>query len=193
MKTIICFIRYSGALRLKKSVDFEKILRFTITVQATDQQHVARRDITVLVLDANDNPPIFTSTVNYVSLEEVLIYFSSAYSKRKLCVTNKNSSKVHIEFRLQASVPELSNIGKLVMTIRADDADSGSYGHLSYRIVQSSPDDRLFRIDRDTGDIRTNRSKVISKESDVYILCVEVSDGGQPRKTQTTSVVIQVC
>ncbi|XP_069396059.1 protocadherin-16 [Paralichthys olivaceus] len=62
--------RYSGGVSLTAPLDFEEKTWYTVTVRATDSQHQAEANITILVEDVNDNAPVFTHDLYQVTLPE---------------------------------------------------------------------------------------------------------------------------
>ncbi|XP_053297977.1 protocadherin-16 [Pleuronectes platessa] len=62
--------RYSGGVSLTAPLDFEEKTWYTVTVRATDSQHQAEANITILVEDVNDNAPVFTLDLYQVTLPE---------------------------------------------------------------------------------------------------------------------------
>lgn len=62
--------RFSGMVRLAKSLDHEQRSHYTIGLQATDGEHVDFTTLTINVLDENDNAPQFSQQSYQVSLEE---------------------------------------------------------------------------------------------------------------------------
>ncbi|XP_051903998.1 protocadherin-16-like [Hippocampus zosterae] len=62
--------RYTGGLSLTSPLDFEEKTWYTLTVRATDGQHRAEANVTVLVEDVNDNVPVFGRDLYRVTLAE---------------------------------------------------------------------------------------------------------------------------
>ncbi|XP_037124749.1 protocadherin-16-like isoform X1 [Syngnathus acus] len=62
--------RYTGGVWLTAPLDFEEKTWYTVTVRATDSQHHAEANITILVQDVNDNVPAFTHDLYQVTLPE---------------------------------------------------------------------------------------------------------------------------
>lgn len=51
---------------LTEPLDYEQRSRYTLTVRASDSQHEAEANVTVLVEDVNDNAPTFGQTLYQV-------------------------------------------------------------------------------------------------------------------------------
>ncbi|XP_053703387.1 protocadherin-16-like isoform X1 [Synchiropus splendidus] len=62
--------RYSGGVSLTAPLDFEEKTWYTVTVRATDSQHQTEANVTILVVDVNDNAPEFTHDLYQVTLPE---------------------------------------------------------------------------------------------------------------------------
>lgn len=55
---------YTGVVTLTQALDYEEQKEFTLTVWAFDSLHLTSGEVTVQVLDINDNAPVF-SRVSY--------------------------------------------------------------------------------------------------------------------------------
>ena len=91
------------------------------------------------------------------------------------------------------SVSESVSVGSTVVTVRANDADSGPNAEIQYSIVNRSGANRAFRIDTRRGSI-TTRSRLDRERHSSYRLTVRAVDtaliGG--RNTASTLVTITV-
>ncbi|XP_075469162.1 protocadherin-23 isoform X2 [Ascaphus truei] len=63
--------RHSGAITLVASLDYEKISQHYLRIQASDSVHQTEAEITIEVLDVNDNPPLFTQDSYKVTVPEL--------------------------------------------------------------------------------------------------------------------------
>ena len=68
--------RYTGVITLTRALDHEERTEYTLTVWASDTIHQTTGEVTVQVLDINDNAPVFTQ-VSY----QVRRVYSSIQSK----------------------------------------------------------------------------------------------------------------
>lgn len=59
-------LRYGGHIVLRGPLDYEQHSRYTLTVRASDSQHETEANVTVLVEDVNDNPPVFSQALYQV-------------------------------------------------------------------------------------------------------------------------------
>lgn len=64
--------RYTGVVTLTRALDYEEQTEYTLTVWASDSLHQTTGEVTVQVLDVNDNAPVFTK----VSYQVQMIYLS---------------------------------------------------------------------------------------------------------------------
>ncbi len=64
--------RYTGVVTLTRALDYEEQTEYTLTVWASDSLHQTSGEVTVQVLDVNDNAPVFTK----VSYQVQMIYFT---------------------------------------------------------------------------------------------------------------------
>ena len=146
----------TGAVTLAASLDYERNTEHSIVISASnpDGLQSSLRTSTVLVLNENDNSPIFTLN------------------------------------QYTASVTEGSTTGTPVVTIQADDADSGTLGEVSYSITGGNSNNN-FAIDSTSGMITVSGDidrEVISE----YILTIRAQDGGSPARSDRSTVIITV-
>ncbi|XP_060102406.1 protocadherin Fat 1 isoform X1 [Heteronotia binoei] len=141
----------SGVITSQKTLDFETLPFYTLTVQGTNMAGQSS-DTTVLVhlQDENDNAPTFMQA-EYTGL------VSESASINSVVLTDKN-------------VP---------LVIRATDADRESNALLVYQIVEPSVH-KYFAIDSSTGAIRTVMS-LDYEETNIFHFSVQVHDMGTPR------------
>ncbi|XP_048855780.1 protocadherin-23 [Brienomyrus brachyistius] len=62
---------YTGIITLTRSLDHEDRSEHTLRIRASDSVHQTEAEVKVLVLDANDNPPVFTEESYQVLLPEL--------------------------------------------------------------------------------------------------------------------------
>ncbi|KAJ8399247.1 hypothetical protein AAFF_G00412850 [Aldrovandia affinis] len=62
---------YTGIITLTQSLDREEASLYTLRVQASDSVHQTAADVTVEVLDVNDNPPVFSKEAYQVVVPEL--------------------------------------------------------------------------------------------------------------------------
>ena len=135
----------TGVLRLKRSLDFEDVQSFQLSVQAVDcgKSRLTSSAIFVInVIDVNDNKPTFSNTA------------------------------------IVRRISEGSTIGAPIMTVLAEDTDSGVNGLVTYSLKSQEPYDggkQYFRIDKKTGIIY--RIAEIDRESiESFRLTILASD-----------------
>ena len=144
----------TGVVTLASSLDYEMSTEHTIKVTASnpDGRTSTPHNITILVIDENDNSPVFTM---------------NPYT---------------------ASVAEQSDPGTQVITVQADDADSGVLGQVRYSITSGNIQD-VFIIDSINGTISTNDD--IDREMlDTYTLGVTATDVGGRSAQSTVEISI---
>ncbi|XP_043918358.1 protocadherin-23 [Protopterus annectens] len=62
--------RYTGVIALREPLDFEDTTHYLLTIRVSDSVHEAEADLSITVLDANDNPPVFATDFYKVSISE---------------------------------------------------------------------------------------------------------------------------
>lgn len=146
----------TGSLYLHKPLDYEDITSYTLNITASDCGTPSLSTTVlynVLVVDDNDNPPIFPSTA--------------------------------IVRQIKEGIP----LKTPIVTVTADDPDSGLNGKVSYAISKQEPQlpqGRHFGINTETGVIHTLRE--IDRESiDTFRLTVVATDRAQPSERQLST------
>ncbi|SPP79093.1 blast:Cadherin-related tumor suppressor [Drosophila guanche] len=146
----------SGSLYLHKALDYEDITSYTLNITASDCGTPSLSTTViynVVVVDDNDNPPIFPSTAIVRQIKE----------------------------GIALKTP--------IVTVTADDPDSGLNGKVGYAISRQEPElpgGRHFGINTETGVIHTLRE--IDRETiDTFRLTVVATDRAQPSSRQLST------
>ncbi|XP_056418388.1 protocadherin-23 [Hyla sarda] len=63
--------KYSGIVMLIDYLDYEETSQYHLRIQASDMLHLAEAQLTVIILDVNDNPPLFTKDSYKASIPEL--------------------------------------------------------------------------------------------------------------------------
>ncbi|XP_024892827.1 cadherin-related tumor suppressor-like [Temnothorax curvispinosus] len=138
----------TGILYLKKPLDYEELVRYTLNVTCSDGGHPRLSSVTSLtveVIDTNDNPPVFPNTAIVRQIREGIL------------------------------------VRTPIVTITAEDPDSGDNGVVSYSILSQDPEDevRRFGINPSSGVIHT-LLPIDREEVDTFKLVVIATDQAQP-------------
>ena len=88
----------------------------------------------------------------------------------------------------RVSVEEHSGTGTPVITVQADDADSGVLGQVSYSITSGNNED-TFIVNTTTGSVTVN-SDIDREMSDTYTLGVMATDGGGRSAQSRVEIII---
>lgn len=145
----------SGTLYLHKPLDYEELSYYQLNITASDGGNprlFTTIMFSVVVVDANDNPPSFPNTAIVRQIREGI--------------------SVHTP----------------IVTVTAEDPDSGINGKVTYAISHQEPDDehRHFGINPTTGVIHTLLP--IDRESiDTFRLTVLATDQAQPESTRLSA------
>ncbi|XP_072248265.1 protocadherin Fat 4 isoform X2 [Leuresthes tenuis] len=146
----------SGLLILIGELDFERESIFKLQLKATDCGWISKTgvlNVTVIVTDVNDNPPVFSSS-EYIT-----------------------------------SLPENSEIGTIILDVKATDADSGANAQLSYSLIAGHVD--KFAIDLSNGSITTLNVFDYERER-IFDLTIKGSNTGGHTLFGLAHVVIQI-
>ncbi|KAL0131096.1 hypothetical protein PUN28_002587 [Cardiocondyla obscurior] len=145
----------TGILYLKKPLDYEELVRYTLNVTCSDGGHPRLSSVTSLtveVIDTNDNPPVFPNTAIVRQIREGIL------------------------------------VRTPIVTITAEDPDSGDNGVVSYSILSQDPEDevRRFGINPSSGVIHT-LLPIDREEVDTFKLVVIATDQAQPPSTRLSA------
>lgn len=170
---VTCVVAGDVPFRLQSASDTGKKKYFLLTTTPLDFEHVKEYTIEITAVDSGN--PALSST-----------------NQLKVQVTDVNdnapifsSSKYEVDF-LEENQP-----GDKILDIVATDADSGTNAELTYKIIQDSDFEGLFKISPNTGEVQV--TKPLDREhKERYEFLVEAMDKGNPSMMETVTVVINV-
>lgn len=122
------------------NLDCESVSKYVLTISAKDNgrsSREARCNLTVIVLDINDNAPSFVFNQYTESYSRNIFSFSSPSHPTKYATTISEDI-----------APDSS-----VMSVKATDPDQGVNGKITYAIAKETS--WLFRVDNLTGVVTT--------------------------------------
>ncbi|XP_063776587.1 protocadherin-23 [Pseudophryne corroboree] len=90
----------------------------------------------------------------------------------------------------ETAVPENQEPGQHIMTLEAEDSDSGINSMLTYHIMPG-PAQELFRINPETGEL-ISAATFDREKQDHFTIKVLVTDGGSPSFSSSTTIVCKV-
>ncbi|XP_043275880.1 protein dachsous [Venturia canescens] len=163
------------------SLDRETISKYVLTISAKDRGHPsleARCNITIIVLDVNDNSPSFTieqysNTRQHSTESEVRDYSNfghqSTFNQYGISMFPNNPPGKYMATVLE-DVPTDSSI----ITVRATDPDQGTNGKIIYSVAEETT--WLFRVDNLTGVI-TTAGPLDRERRSTYTFLVVAADG----------------
>ncbi|XP_033920339.1 protocadherin-23 [Melopsittacus undulatus] len=64
--------QHTGVITVVEPLDFEETAVYKLRIIVSDSVHQTEAELTILVLDVNDNPPVFTQDLYQVSLPELI-------------------------------------------------------------------------------------------------------------------------
>uniref|UniRef100_A0ACB8EBP0 Uncharacterized protein n=1 Tax=Sphaerodactylus townsendi TaxID=933632 RepID=A0ACB8EBP0_9SAUR len=149
----------TGNLYVLRSLDYEQIKEFQVTVRASDGGSPPLSSevvVRVVVLDENDNAPFFLYPL-------------------------QNSSSPCNDL-----VPKSVEAGYLVSKVVAVDGDSGQNSWLSYELLKAT-DPGLFSIGAQNGEVKTRRP-LTERDTNKQRLIILVRDNGHPPQTSTATL-----
>ncbi|KAA0703889.1 Protocadherin gamma-C5 [Triplophysa tibetana] len=144
--------------------------------------------INIIVIDVNDNAPVFSQSSYKASVVENA-------AKGSVVTTNDNAPQILYPVQTGGSVvaeivPRSADVGYLVTKVVAVDVDSGQNAWLSYKL-QKATDRALFEVGLQNGEIRTVR-QVTDKDAVKQKLTVVVEDNGQPSRSAVVTINVAV-
>uniref|UniRef100_A0A8C4TK00 Cadherin domain-containing protein n=1 Tax=Erpetoichthys calabaricus TaxID=27687 RepID=A0A8C4TK00_ERPCA len=93
--------RYTGVISLAEALDYEENSHYTVQIVVSDSIHETQAELIVLVLDVNDNPPIFTQNLYQITLPEDTPVDS--YVLTVSAIDRDSGLNAEISFRLYSS------------------------------------------------------------------------------------------
>nr|XP_056718819.1 protocadherin beta-16-like isoform X5 [Euleptes europaea] len=151
----------NGNLYVLRSLDYEQIKEFQVTVRASDGGSPPLSSdvvVRVVILDENDNAPFFLYPL-------------------------QNSTSPCNDL-----VPKSVEAGYLVAKVVAVDGDSGQNSWLSYELLKAT-DPGLFSIGAQNGEVKTRRP-LTERDTNKQRLIILVRDNGHPPQTSTATLNI---
>ncbi|XP_067323828.1 protocadherin beta-15-like isoform X10 [Anolis sagrei] len=151
----------TGNIYALRSLDYEKIKDFKVTVRVKDHGTPPLSSdamIHIIVTDENDNTPFFLYPL-------------------------QNSTSPCNEL-----LPKMTEAGYLITKVVAVDGDSGQNSWLSYELLKAT-DPGLFSIGTQNGEVKTRRP-LTEKDTNKHRLVVAVKDNGVPPQTSTAMLNI---
>nr|XP_056722690.1 protocadherin beta-16-like [Euleptes europaea] len=151
----------TGNLYVLRSLDYEQIKEFQVTVRASDGGSPPLSSevvVRVVILDENDNAPFFLYPL-------------------------QNSTSPCNDL-----VPKSVEAGYLVAKVVAVDGDSGQNSWLSYELLKAT-DPGLFSIGVQNGEVKTRRP-LTERDTNKQKLIILVRDNGHPPQTSTATLNI---
>ncbi|XP_078248617.1 protocadherin beta-16 isoform X8 [Pogona vitticeps] len=151
----------TGNVYVLRSLDYEQIKDFQVTVKAMDGGNPSLSSeviVRVFVMDENDNAPFFLYPL-------------------------QNSTAPCNEL-----LPKTAEAGYLVTKVVAVDGDSGQNSWLSYELLKAT-DPTLFSIGAQNGEVKTRRP-LNERDTGKQKLVILVKDNGVPPQTSTTMLNI---
>uniref|UniRef100_A0A8C6VT85 Cadherin domain-containing protein n=1 Tax=Naja naja TaxID=35670 RepID=A0A8C6VT85_NAJNA len=149
----------TGNMYALRSLDYEQIRGFSVTVRASDGGTPSLSSeviVQIHIIDENDNAPFF------------------------LYPLQNNTSPCN------ELVPKSAEAGYLVTKVVAVDADSGQNSWLSYELLKAT-DPALFSIGAQNGEVKTRRA-LNERDTNKQRLVIQVRDNGLPPQTSTVSL-----
>ncbi|KAK9403743.1 protocadherin beta-16-like [Crotalus adamanteus] len=156
LPTLISINSETGNLYALRSLDYEQIRGFRVTVRASDGGSPSLSSeviVRIHIIDENDNAPFF------------------------LYPLQNNTSPCN------ELVPKSAEAGYLVTKVVAVDADSGQNSWLSYELLKAT-DPALFSIGAQNGEVKTRRA-LNERDTNKQRLVILVRDNGLPPQTST--------
>ncbi|KAM4869046.1 protocadherin beta-5-like [Urocitellus parryii] len=127
--------------------------------KALDREEEPELSLTITALDGGAPPRSGTVTVRIEVID-----------------INDNSPEF-LQSLYEAQVPENSPINSLVLVVSARDIDAGTYGSVSYSLLEGDEVSQPFVIHEKTGEIHLQRA-LDFEATQHYIIEIEATDGG---------------
>ncbi|GFO23560.1 cadherin-23, partial [Plakobranchus ocellatus] len=177
----------TGVLSVMGALDREGNQQYYLTVEARDGGGLRTPvEVTVNILDANDNRPVFRrDDYEGIVMEEATSFIRQVKVEDDNDFTPEFTSAEYI-----TSIPENSREGFVVKTVKAIDNDGTSPNNdFIYRIESGALD--KFRINFGTGAIQVETGAELDREAkSEYTLTLSAIDRGTPPRTGYSTLKI---
>ncbi|XP_023290467.1 protein dachsous [Orussus abietinus] len=179
------------------SLDRETISKYVLTLSAKDRGRPsleARCNLTVIVLDVNDNAPSFEQNQYTETRPRPVQMGGSSQDFNNFGIQHFGQYGAgsyppnFIPGKYVATVSEDVPADSSVMSVKATDPDQGTNGKITYAIAEETS--WLFRVDNLTGVI-TTAGPLDRERRSVYNFLVVATDGGK-YDAKSTSVPVQI-
>jgi protocadherin Fat 1/2/3 len=104
---------------------------------------------------------------------------------------NDNTPVFVSQPQVRPSVAETQPAGFVAFSVSAVDADAGKNAEITYTI-DSGNSDGAFVIDANTGQVSVSAVRLDYERRQAYLLVIKASDGGNPTRSATVTVVVDV-
>ncbi|XP_076655070.1 dachsous cadherin-related 1 [Halictus rubicundus] len=183
----------TGTLSMS-NLDREAVSKYVLTISAKDKGRPsleARCNLTVIVLDVNDNAPQFTQN-QYTEPRTRGVVQSPEYPSFGLAsgytYSSANYPSNYHPSKYVATVSEDVAADSSVMSVRATDPDQGINGKITYSIGEETS--WLFRVDNLTGVI-TTAGPLDRERQSTYNFVVIATDSGK-YAANSTSIPVEI-
>lgn len=152
----------TGILSVSAPLDRERQEIYELKIRATDDG------------GTNEIPPLYSEALVRVTVDDI----------------NDNPPKFSLNdytVRIREDIPK----GSVVAIVSASDLDIGPSGEVQYTLGEGSDDEGVFKIDKQTGTIRTAQTLDYEKRQ-IYSLVVRAIDRGTPSLSSEALVIVDV-
>ncbi|XP_048877742.1 cadherin-22-like [Brienomyrus brachyistius] len=173
-------VRYS----IDRGTDQEKIFNIDAVTGAItlgkilDRETAGWHNITVTAVEADNHSQASQTTVS-------------------IRILDVNDNPPELATPYETSICEDAKPGQLIHTISVVDKDEPQSGHRFYfTLVPEAANNRhftLWDVKDNTAGVRTQRAGFNRREQNVYLLSIQVVDGGSPALSSTGTLTINVC
>lgn len=180
----------SGVISVQRPLDYEESNAYSFIVEAVDQGHpplTSSATVQLDIQDVNDNYPVIKDPKPRKGVASLSIPVNADMGEIVTELGN-DMEEVSTTFLIDHSVRE-GLVGFLASTIKAEDADSGLSGELSYLITDGNPHG-LFWLDQATGQLFVNTTNATELIGKTFKVNIAVSDMGTP--SLTTKATLEV-
>lgn len=180
----------SGVIRALRPLDYEKSRSYSFIVEAVDQGHPplsSTATVQVEIRDVNDNYPVIKEPKPRRGVASLSIPVNADKGE---IVTELGNHRDGMSTGVPGS-PQTreGRAGFLASTIKAEDADSGLNGQLTYHMTRGNRNG-LFWLDEATGQLFVNTTNATQLIGQNVQLDITVSDRGSP--SLSTKMTLEV-
>ncbi|OQV12981.1 Protein dachsous [Hypsibius exemplaris] len=170
---------------------YRRPLHYTLTSQASQEHfHLDQSSGLLTIAKPLDYETASAHQLSIHAIELGAPFPTHATLLVKVLVIDRNDhSPIFENSTYQVTVAEDSVVGTVLLKVKANDADSGKSGRVTYQLSTTSDEASIFGVYPQTGEIYL-RQELDREQRDSYIFHIQASDHGRPQFKSLTTIKV---